>query len=93
LTAITVLSEIFNVDLNPNKSSEQEEMCEKVLVFIADTKTETVNSEVFWNFIQTIVNGHLINSNFTEEQEEIILENFGHFYTNRLTKIRKSATP
>lgn len=68
-------------------------MCEKVLVFIADTKTETVNSEVLWNFIQTIVNGPLINSNFTEEQEEIILENFGHFYTNRLTKTRKSVTP
>ncbi len=37
-------------------------------MFIADTKTETVNSEILWNFIQTIVNGHLINSNFTEDQ-------------------------
>jgi len=43
-------------------------MCEKVLIFIADTKTEMVNSEVLWNFIQTIVNGHLIDSNFNEEQ-------------------------
>ena len=39
LLAITVLSEIFNVDLNPNKSLEQEDLCEKILVFIADTKT------------------------------------------------------
>ncbi len=73
MLAITVLSEIFNVDLNPNKSTEQEQICEKVLMFIADTKTETVNSEILWNFIQTIVNGHLVNSNFTQDQEEIIL--------------------
>lgn len=93
LLAITVLSQIFNVDLNPNKSPQQEELCEKVLFFIADTRTETVNAEVLWNFIQTIVNGHLMNSNFTEEQEDKILEHFGHFYTSRMTKTRKSLTP
>jgi hypothetical protein len=70
LLAITVLSEIFNVDLNPNKSPEQEELCQKVLFYIADMKTETVHAEVLWNFIQTVVNGHLISSNFTEEQED-----------------------
>lgn len=93
LLAITVLSEIFNVDLNPNKSPEQEELCQKVLFYIADMKTETVHAEVLWNFIQTLVNGHLISSNFTEQQEDEIIENFANFYTSRLTKTRRSLTP
>jgi hypothetical protein len=93
LLAITVLSEIFNVDLNPNKSPEQEELCQKVLFYIADMKTETVHAEVLWNFIQTLVNGHLVSSNFTEQQEDEIIENFANFYTSRLTKTRRSLTP
>lgn len=44
LFAVKVLSELFNVDFNPNKSREQEQLCEKILFYIADTRTETVNA-------------------------------------------------
>jgi hypothetical protein len=42
--AISVLSEIFNVDLNPNKNSSNEQLCKKILFYLVDDKSDFVKS-------------------------------------------------
>jgi hypothetical protein len=69
LVAISILEEIFNVDLNPNKSLGNSQLVQRVLSYIAEPKdSNVVTTEKLWIFITIVINGNLEKSCFTEEE-------------------------
>jgi hypothetical protein len=68
LIALSILSEIFNVDLNPNKSSANSLLVKKLMKYIAEPNDSSVVTVArLWNFINIAINGSLETSCFTEE--------------------------
>jgi hypothetical protein len=53
--AWTVLSEIFGVELNPNKSGWESRICEEISEYLCMGDEETVSTEKLWEFIEIIV--------------------------------------
>jgi len=53
IVALTILSQLFNVDLNPKKDQQTEFVCEKVLGYV-DNK-QKVPAQRLWQFIQSVL--------------------------------------
>ncbi len=68
LVAISILEEIFNVDLNPNKNIGNSQLVQRVLSYVAEPNDgNIVTTERLWIFITIVINGNLERSCFTEE--------------------------
>jgi hypothetical protein len=66
LVAMSILEEIFNVDLNPNKSSSNNLSVKKLMKYIAEPDNSNIVTVVrLWNFINIAINGTLQTSCFT----------------------------
>ena len=67
--AVSVISEIFNVELNPNKGTDNEDLCHQVLTYLIDSSDEVVKVDKFWNFILAILGNFLDESYFSVEEQ------------------------
>lgn len=90
IIALTVLSQLFNVDLNPKKDQQTEGMCERVLSYVEIKQRVPVQR--LWHFIECIM-GFLeeSSSDFNHHQLTEIRKLFGYFYRQRLTKVPKAS--
>ena len=85
--AVSVLSEIFNIDLNPNRSTDKEQLCHKVLTYLVDKNEEDdVDVNRLWNFIEVIMNCSTSTLYYADKEQDEIYDNFSFFYVNRLAR-------
>ena len=57
IEAISIISEIFNVDLNPSRSADKEQICHRALTYLIEKgDEEDVLVNRLWNFIEVILN-------------------------------------
>lgn len=90
IVALTILSQLFNVDLNPKKDQPTEAICERVLSFV-EVK-QRVSTLRLWQFIEAVLGHHEENSHeFSYQQQTEIHRHFNSFYRQRLTKVPKPA--
>jgi hypothetical protein len=88
VVALTIISQLFNVDLNPKKDQQTEVICEKVLGYV--NSKQQVRIDRLWHFIEGIL-GKVDDQSkyFTQQQQIDIYKIFGYFYRQRLTKVPK----
>lgn len=70
ILALAILSQIFNVDLNPKKDSQAEVLCEKILKYITPSGFPKDSSDIplirVWHFIEAVF-GRNIESEYTRQ--------------------------
>lgn len=90
MLALSILDEIFNVDLR------MMQLAQKVVGVLGDKDTFAgLRTEKVKEFITIVVTGvpHNESKYFTQEEASFIVDNFQFLYKERVTKERKSPTP
>lgn len=74
LIALSVLEQIFNIDLNPNKNIANNELVQKIIAILAQSDNfGSLKSRKLKEFIGIIVIGQGNNTFFTNEEETYII--------------------
>ena len=68
LIALSVLEELFNVNLNPHKQSSNYQSVQKLINILNEGRCEDdTKTERLWQFIVLLIVGSIKNSLFTRE--------------------------
>lgn len=74
LVALSILQEIFNVDLNPNKNQSNGQIVQKVVGILAEKESfGTLRAQKLKEFITIIVMGSAEGRYFSSEQQQFII--------------------
>jgi hypothetical protein len=94
LVALSVLEEIFNVNLNPHQQSPSYQPVQQLVALLTSHHFEgTVSRPRLWELIALVVAGEAETALFTPEEQRTIAEEYHYFYKSRVARERKSPTP